>query len=411
MNAHRTALALAALLCLALGAEPFNQASLPEPAFRASAAIDPGLPPALPRLQGVENEGVYIGSVRPVFRADPGVLIEAKVSVNGGAPRPFQSGEILYVAGEYRLDLLATRRSNGKTRQSSTYFELRRAVVAIAEIKADGVEASEARQLLTMFQEHLVATNLFSVPNVSRVDQIRTIMASGCNDTICAIEIGRGLDADYVVSGRLKALQGGQKTLEISVSHIERNTVEFSEKIPYPAQKRSRENLVRSSTKKVAARILGLSPRGFLLPEERRGAIARSAIFPGWGQIYEGHNASGLSFMAAGGLAMANTLLTYQNFIQAQQSYNGTIGLPAAGGTDNTFLINQYLFQQRKTQLLQAEASYHRSLYLLGGVWLFNLTDIVFFPEHSYARVTLSVPESISYREPPAWNVGLHWAF
>lgn len=411
MNAHRTALALAALLCLALGAEPQNQASLPEPAFRASAAIDPGLPPPLPRLQGVDNEGVYIGSVRPVFRADPGILIEAQVSVNGGALRPFQSGEILYVAGEYRLDLLATRRSNGKTRQSSTYFELRRAVVAIAEIKADGVEASEARQLLTMFQEHLVATNLFSVPNLSRVDQIRTIMASGCNDTICAIEIGRGLDADYVVSGRLTALQGGQKTIEISVSHIERNTVEFSEKIPYPAKKRSRENLVRSSTKKVAARILGLSPRGFLLPDERMGAIARSAIFPGWGQIYEGHNASGLSFMAAGGLAMANTLLTYQHFMQAQQSYNGTIGLPAAGGADNTFLINQYIFQQRKTQLLQAEANYHRSLYLLGGIWLFNLTDIVFFPEHSYARVILSVPESISYSEPLVWNVGLHWAF
>ncbi|MBE7436998.1 MAG: hypothetical protein HS115_00990 [Spirochaetales bacterium] len=392
--------------------EPRSHASLPEPVYRARAVVDPTLPPSVPTLLGVENEGVYIGSVRPVFHAERGVTVDARVSINGGGPRPFKSGEILFVAGDYRLDLLATRLSNGKTRQSSTYFELRRAVVAVAEIKAaTGASGEDARELVALFQAQLVATNLFTVPHQSQVDRVRTVMASGCNDTICAIEIGRGLDADYVLSGQLTFVRG-QKILELTVSHIERNTVEFSEKIPYPARGRDREASVRSSTKKVAARILGLSPAGFLLPDERMAAIARSALFPGWGQLHEGQRARGLSLMGAGGLAAANTLFAYQNLAREQIQYNNTFGLPAGSAGDNTFLLNSYIFRQRKEQLLQAEANYNRSLYLLGGVWLFSLADIVFFPDHSQVGFSLSAGD-LSWNRPdgPGWNLALHWAF
>ncbi|MCB1175126.1 MAG: hypothetical protein KDK39_16245 [Leptospiraceae bacterium] len=66
-----------------------------------------------PRIQGIANDGSYVGTVRPVFTAPPGVRYEAAVSHNGDED-DFESGQALYQPGDYVLTVKATRASDGR---------------------------------------------------------------------------------------------------------------------------------------------------------------------------------------------------------------------------------------------------------------------------------------------------------
>jgi hypothetical protein len=209
------------------------------------------------------------------------------------------------------------------------------------------------------------------------VEAIQTVLASGCTESICAIEIGRGLDADHVIAATVVKENMGPVLL-LEVISVSDNSIKHRGRFLLQPQNELDENALKA-IRAITAQILEVSPDLFITATESRERIWKSALLPGWGQYESGAKKRGIGFMSGAGLLFLNGALAYQNFQQRQAEYNETAGLPAGGSLGNTFLINSIIFNEKKKRVLEAENYYANSLYAFGALWVASMIDTIYY--------------------------------
>ncbi len=117
-----------------------------------------------------------------------------------------------------------------------------------------------------------------------------------------------------------------------------------------------------------------------LKPKTRGKAFVRSLLFPGWGQYYSGRRTSGTFFVGATLAAFGMVAIQEKEYRSALNEYNRAL---ANFQQEN----GSYEDQKRAFEELQSSISLvenrrdarNLSLYVVGGVWLLNVLESVFF--------------------------------
>jgi hypothetical protein len=172
------------------------------------------------------------------------------------------------------------------------------------------------------------------------VDEILTeqgFQQSGCTSDECAVEVGALLGVQYMVSGSIGRL-GETYTIDAKIVSIETGATTESRNVTYIGKV---DGLV-TEIEILAWDILGLKAPDALLEKKRlgteaflaasakqktrMGALIRSTVFPGLGQLYSGRKLMGYTFM---GSELAAGALAYMSFTQYQTAQDDYINYQA----------------------------------------------------------------------------------
>jgi hypothetical protein len=189
--------------------------------------------------------------------------------------------------------------------------------IAVLDLEADGISASEAKTLTNKLRGELFKTGKFTVVERGRMDEIlkeQGFQQAGCTSQECAVEVGQLLGVDRMIAGSigkvgsiflvsLRLLDVGQGKIiqnvdeeisgtieDVLISGIGRVAkkmagmeVEEAAKVAAPAMQRAPEVSVVQQT--VPGSLLGEYNKQKKNPG---AAVVLSTIFPGGGHYYNG---------------------------------------------------------------------------------------------------------------------------
>lgn len=130
-----------------------------------------------------------------------------------------------------------------------------------------------------------------------------------------------------------------------------------------------------------------------LSPKTQFKAGLRSLVFPGWGQVYSERKTTGilLSIIQAGtGIV---TYLAHSDYTRAYDNYQNAFNDYEKNKSQE--MDEQYLtiFKNKYKKAEDAFNKREKWLYIMGGLWLYNLLDsILFFPSFEEGLMNNSVP-------------------
>ena len=121
--------------------------------------------------------------------------------------------------------------------------------------------------------------------------------------------------------------------------------------------------------------LLKLSPR---TPSK---ALARSLVFPGWGQYYSGRRMVGTFFMGATAAAFVTLTIKQNQYADAQDDYKTARASFNRGGSFAEEQAAYTRLQVALDKLESTENARNTSRYIAAGVWILNAVEsVLFFP-------------------------------
>ena len=137
--------------------------------------------------------------------------------------------------------------------------------------------------------------------------------------------------------------------------------------------------------------------------DTRLASMWRSAVFPGWGQLHDGHTALGYSLMGVTGLALVGYASTVARYNSAQSDYQD-VTLPFVYFQSGQGLIANYFhFQDRR----QAITTASRNANIVAGAVIIYWTTISIL---SFTGVFLDARKpSFGHVEPEPPRFALDW--
>ena len=124
----------------------------------------------------------------------------------------------------------------------------------------------------------------------------------------------------------------------------------------------------------------------------RLGAVMRSLVLPGWGQIYRGHKQRGRIIAGVTISTFAAWVLQKRDYENALNQYRRILPQEIQRGN---WYVNEdgSLYSEFEAQFRGVQSKARRTnqfLFALGGMWLLGVTDaVVITPEQIMLRVTL----------------------
>lgn len=254
-----------------------------------------------------------------------------------------------------------------------------------------GVTKQDKEKVMTIIRTEIEKLKIFKLRDKDTANQIADEKADelrGCVDAKCAVIIGKFADVPKVLDGNI-AKQGKSFTITWNLFNIQSEQIEFrnSFKIDNPDQP---ESDMKTPGERLKAFVLKIP---FKEQKPRLPYVWRSAVLPGWGQIYDDRKRTGYLFSGFFGLS---ALYYYSNLIdyqKAQKNYKSTPFLPATQAQD-TYVINTLLLSQARKEYKASETNVNNAAYLLAGIYIWNLVDAFVFSgrqEEKKETVTLGI--------------------
>ncbi|HMV77365.1 MAG TPA: DUF5683 domain-containing protein [Leptospiraceae bacterium] len=143
-------------------------------------------------------------------------------------------------------------------------------------------------------------------------------------------------------------------------------------------------------------------------PTTRLSRFIRSALFPGWGQMYGGNDLKGLGYFAMGGMLLANVIQKEVAAVQAMNDFNSYNFL---NRSINFLAVNQisrdsitslfaadYLSGNTYQAAENAVRERNKAWTYYGAFWAWNLIDAVFLSGVNKTSTDLKVTPNVTYR-------------
>jgi len=185
-----------ARLLLAKGADPTVKAKFPELGYGARSVV-------------------RISEAARKKAPDIAALMESYATSARNAP-PAGAASTLPVAG----GLMASPAEGGKS------------VIAVANLGAEAVSASDAAVVADWIRGGLVATGVFTVVEKNNMDKVlaeQAFQQTGCTSEECAVKLGKILNVNHIVVGSLGKFMGAN-VLNIRVVEVETGRVIYADK-------------------------------------------------------------------------------------------------------------------------------------------------------------------------------------
>ncbi len=294
-----------------------------------------------------------------------------------------------------------------------------RFTVAVIDFEPRGITAQEAGTLTDRFSSELNNTNTMRLVERGLVDEIlqeQGFQQSGCTTDECTVEVGALLGVQKMVNGSIGKI-GDTYTIDIKLVSVQSGATEKTKSISYMGKV---DGLI-TEMELLAWTMMEMTPPQALVEKKRmgiqafsaqpvkqktkHGAMLRSLVIPGFGQLYSDRKLSGFSFM---GLELALIGLA----VNSQSSFNSLQGdqddvraLYSASTSQDD--IETYVAQliQIENDLEAANDQIMLFSASAAGLWAVNVIHaFISGPKDSFS----SLPVSLAY-DPVMKQTRLKW--
>ena len=257
--------------------------------------------------------------------------------------------------------------------------------VAVLDFNATGLSVLEVQTLNQYFISQVSSTGDVAVLERTEIDSRITGSeyegeASSCYNPDCALEIGRVIDVSEIILGAV-VQEGDEFRISITNLSIADGQTVFSRDVIY----RGLTDGLITEIQILAWEAMGRAPPEELMAERITGAVTadrskskvgamiRSAMVPGYGQLYSGKKLwagiwLGAETVAAGLIAMSynNYLIAYDDYNKHQKLYNDALDPDVVSEHKDNALASLSEVESANDQIKLATQ-------LAAAVWLGNI--------------------------------------
>ena len=188
--------------------------------------------------------------------------------------------------------------------------------VAILDFEPRGINALEAQTLTDRFATEINSTGravLVDRRQMTEVMQEQGYEQAGCTSEECAAEVGALLGVEFMINGAIGKL-GDTYTIDVKMFNVQTGTAERTKNVTYTGPV---DGMI-TEIEILAWLMMGLEPPDYLLEKQDKSgerftdvlanfllnykATVRSALVPGWGQLYYKDNTMAGMLMGGGAL-------------------------------------------------------------------------------------------------------------
>ena len=293
--------------------------------------------------------------------------------------------------------------------------------VAVMDFEGRGITMQEAQTLTDRFMTALASTEkVVLVERGTMVDVLEEqgFESGGCASDECAAEVGAMLGVEFMISGAIGKL-GNAYTIDAKMFSVSTGAAESMKSITYSG---AVEGLILE-IEILAWDILGLDPPRALkkkrnqgIPDysaagvkakSKAGALMRSMVLPGFGQLYSGRKISGFSFLLleAGIIGMAAK--SNSDYASFQTEYDTQLANYNAATVPADIASYKALVDQARTDMTGANDQLTLFSAAAGGLWLINAIH-AFLTGPDLADNASKLPFRLAY-DPTLNQTQLRW--
>ena len=258
--------------------------------------------------------------------------------------------------------------------------------VAVLDFEGRGISQLEAGTLTDRFTSALGKTEAVLIVARQEMNEILQEQGfqqkEGCTTVECAAEVGALIGVKNIINGSIGKV-GETYTIDAQMIAVATGATAKTVNKTFAGKI---DGLI-IEIEMMAWDIVGLDPPVDLVRRQRQGtpilavapklktktgALVRSTLVPGWGQIYSGRKIWGFSWLASGAALASMTYLSYDAYNTADSDYARYNNLYDAASDED--LVVLYRTKSEESHDLMEQARNEMLMYsgILGGLWLVN---------------------------------------
>ncbi len=264
--------------------------------------------------------------------------------------------------------------------------------VAVMDFEGRGITMQEAQTLTDRFTTSLSSTEkviLVERGTMNDVLEEQGFTAGECASDECAAEVGAMLGVEFMISGAIGKL-GNAYTIDAKMFSVATGAAESMKSITYSG---AVEGLI-VEIEILAWDILGLDPPRALkkrrnqgIPDytavsgpkrkTKGGAMFRSLVVPGFGQLYSGRKLSGFGFMLLEAGLIGMVAKSNSDYTSFQSEYNTQLANYQAATVPNEIASYKVLVDQARLDMNSANEQLVLFSSAAAGIWVLNALHAV----------------------------------
>ena len=295
--------------------------------------------------------------------------------------------------------------------------------VAVMDFEARGITPQEAQTLTDRFTTALSSTKkVVMVERGTMVDVLEEqgFEGGGCASDECAAEVGAMLGVEYMISGAIGKL-GDTYTIDAKMFSVATGAAESMKSITYSGKV---DGLI-VEIESLAWDILGLDPPKSIRrklqqgspnyanmgpkPKSKAGALVRSMVIPGFGQLYSGKTktAVGVLLLEAGMIGLAAK--SSGDYASSQTEYETQLANYQGATSPGEIAGYKIIVEQKRADMTDANNQLALFSGIAAGLWAIN-TIHAFLTGPELASNELNKPYRLAYN-PIKKQAQLSWEF
>jgi TolB-like protein len=293
--------------------------------------------------------------------------------------------------------------------------------VAVLDFEGRGITMQEAQTLTDRFTTSLASTEkvvMVERGTMNDVLQEQGFDAGKCTSDECAAEVGAMLGVEYMISGSIGKI-GNAYTIDAKMFSVSTGAAESMKNITYAG---AVEGLI-VEIEILAWDILSLDPPRALkrkrnqgIPDysavgakrkTKTGALVRSMVLPGYGQIYSGRKISGFRFLLLEASMIGMAAKSNSDYASFQTEYDTQLANYNAATVPTDIASYKALVVQARTNMTSANDNLTLFSAAAGGLWLINAIH-AYLTGPDLADNTSKLPIRLAY-DPTLNQTQLRW--
>ena len=265
--------------------------------------------------------------------------------------------------------------------------------VAVMDFEGRGITMQEAQTLTDRFTTSLSSTEkviLVERGTMNDVLEEQGFTAGECASDECAAEVGAMLGVEFMISGAIGKL-GNAYTIDAKMFSVATGAAESMKSITYSG---AVEGLI-VEIEILAWDILGLDPPRALKKRRNQGvpdytavsgpkrktkggAMFRSLVVPGFGQLYSGRKLSGFGFMLIEAGLVAMAAKSSSDYTSFQSEYNSHLANYNSATVPAEIANHKALVDQARLDMNGANDQLVLFSSAAAGIWVVNALHAFF---------------------------------